>query len=49
MQKGKTALERAVSKGQHKIVRYLANLMDITQFDEVCNIDPVLMYMCTVM
>ena len=37
MQDGKTALERAVDYGCHRVVGYLANQMDVTQFDMVCN------------
>ena len=37
MQDGKTALERAVDRGRHRIVDYLVTQMDITQFDMVCN------------
>ena len=59
MQVGKTALEDAVDGGYHTVVGYLANQMDVTQFDMVCNTICVCVYvykyqwlcmcMCTVM
>ena len=44
MQDGKTALERAVDGGHHAVVGYLANQMDVTQFDMVCNTICVCVY-----
>ena len=49
MQDGKTALEDAVNKGHHRTVAYLVKQMDVTQFDMVCNINPMFVCMCTVM
>ena len=48
MQDGRTALERAVDRGRHTVVGYLANQMDVTQFDMVCNTIFVFVCMCTV-
>ena len=48
MQEGKTALEDAVGKGHHRVVGYLVNQMDVTQFDMVCNTIFVFVCMCTV-
>ena len=48
MQDGKTALERAVDRGHHTVVGYLASQMDVTQFDMVCNKIFVFVCMCTV-
>ena len=44
MQDGKTALECAVDGGHHTVVGYLANQMDVTQFDMVCNAICVCVY-----
>ena len=48
MQDGKTALEDAVDRGHHTVVGYLANQMDVTQFDMVCNTIFVFVCMYTV-
>ena len=44
MQEGRTALERAVDRGHHRVVGYLVNQMDVTQFDMVCNTICVCVY-----
>ena len=44
MQAGKTALERTVDNGHHRVVDYLVNQMGVTQFDMVCNI--ICLYVC---
>ena len=48
MQDGKTALEDAVDRGHYTVVGYLANQMDVTQFDMVYNTIFVFVCMCTV-
>ena len=48
MQDGKTALEDAVNRDHHRVVDYLVNQMDVTQFDMVCNTIFVFVCMCTV-
>ena len=48
MQRGKAALERAVDRGHHRVVDYLVNQMDITQFNMVCIIATVCVCVYTV-
>ena len=51
MQDGKTPLEVAVDEGHHRIVEYFIKQcgMEMSQFNEVCNTDPMFVCMCTVM